>query len=260
MKLKRLFLTVAAAVALSVGAVSPAFAEHVPPTPSRMFEFSNHARVFLRADDWNPMLSLEWRFEGEEFAFGARSLTLGTYHRVHTNVKVGAFYRLQAGARHDDDWVKDDAMMWEWLDTTDRYENLLILDATPRFLLEFLPGENWILYLKNRYIYNTFNNHHVVQTRPSLTYFHLVDREPLVNVTAAFDAYFSLNFGDTAVYRFYPYLNVLYHVSPLLKIDASFAPETVVWSTSNDALDDGPYTVYHRPYVLGLGVIFYVDM
>lgn len=260
MKRKKVLVMVAAGFAFIAGAVTPAFAEHIPATPSGVFELSNHARVFLRADDWNPMVSLEWRFEGEELEIGTRSLTLGTYYRVHRNVKVGAFYRLQAGARHDDDWVKDDAMMWEWQDASDRYEHLLILDVTPRFLLEFLPGENWVLYLKNRYIYNTFNDHHVLQTRPSLTYFHLVDREPLLNVTAAFDTYFSLNFGETAVYRFYPYVNVLYHLSPLIKIDASFAPETVVWSTSQDAIDDGPYTVRYRPYVFGLGVIFYVDL
>ena len=257
---KRSVLLTVAAVAFLAGTISPAYAEHIPPTPTGVVELSNHARVFLRADDWNPMLSLEWRFEGEEFALGARSLTLGTYYRVHRNVKIGGFYRLQAGARHDDDWIEDDMMMWEWQDTSNRYEHQLVFDVTPRFLLEFLPGENWVLYLKTRYIYNTFNTHQVLQTRPSLTYFHLVDREPLVNVSAAFDAYFSLNFGDTALYRFYPYLNVLYHASPLLKIDASFAPETVVWSTSQDAIADGPYTVFYRPYVFGLGVIFYVDM
>jgi hypothetical protein len=175
---------------------------------------------------------------------------------VSKNLKVGAFYRLQKGARHDDDWI-DLNPGWGWRDTEDRTEQVLIADATPRFLLGFLPGENWAFSLKNRYFYNTFNDQHTISVRPGLTYFLIRDRAPLINLTAYYDAYFSLNYGDTLVYAQWPTLDVLLHLSSTVKADFSASYKTVTWSTSDDVKQSGEpgYEVRARALVFGVGVV-----
>lgn len=234
----------------------PVVAEHLPEAPGGVVELENHARVFFDLGDFDPMLELSWRFEDEDFEFRRRALMVGSYYRLIDNLKVGAFYKLQAGARHDDDWI-DLNPGWEWRDTTDRYESLLVADISPRFLLEFIPGEDWVLMVKNRYLYNTYNGEQTALVRPSLTYFHLVDREPRFNVSAAYGAYFSLNFGDTLLYRRGPYLSFLYRLSPGVLLDASVARETTTWSTSDDVQSSGEsgYTVDYSRWVLSAGVI-----
>lgn len=81
------------------------------------------------------------RWEDEPTQFRYRSLTAGSYYRLSKHIKVGAFYRLQMGALHDDDWVFIDPG-WNWDDTRGRFEHLFILDFSPRFQLNFLPGRN----------------------------------------------------------------------------------------------------------------------
>ena len=233
------------------------WAEHVPEAPDGVVELENHLRLFYDLGDFDPMAAVSWRFEDEEFEFRYRSITLGSYYRVLDNLKVGAFYRLQAGARHDDDWVEEPQGEWWWEQSTDRYESLFIGDVSPRFLLEFLPGRDWVFMLKNRYIYNSYNGEQVGLVRPSLTYFHLVDREPRFNVSLAYGAYFSLNFGETLLYKRAPYLNFLYHLSPTLLLDASVARETTTWGTSEDVERSGEsgYTEDYSRWVLSIGAI-----
>lgn len=251
-----LLATILLAPTLSAG-------EHRPPTPSGVTEIGGHARLFLRDPRFDPMLSLDWRFEDEAFEFRRRSLTAGTYYRIHDNVKIGGFYRLQAGMRHDDDWVSTDGGGFEWEDTRERWEHLLIADISPRFLFDFLPGEDWVFQWKNRYHYNFFNGHQTLQTRPTLTYFLIRDREPLWNFGAGWDLSIPLNFGDSFIYRSYPYLHALYHASRSVKLDAALALESVTWSTSRDVADapsHDDYTTTYRPVVFTLGGIFSVDL
>jgi len=252
---KRILLPALFVVVLGVAAVS---ADHFPSIPADGFEIQGHSRFFYYRDEISTMVEYIGRFEEPDLDFGYQSLTLGGYYRLHENVKAGAFYRVQAGARHDDDWV-DTSPGWEWTDTSDRFEHLAILDLTPRFLVEFLPGANWVAAVKNRYAYNFFNGQQTLLVRPGLTWFWVVDREPVLNVSAQYATYFSLNFGDRAWYQHGPYLNVLYHVLPWLQIDASVAYQAVYWSESADFRASHPNESYpsnvYRPWTLDLGAI-----
>ncbi len=242
-------------------AVAPAASEHVPPTPDGFTELETSARLFLRHEAWEPMVEATGRFEGEDFEFRYRSLTLGSYYRLHRNVKAGAFYRLQWGARHDDDWILLDDGGWEWEDSTDRAEQVLIGDVTPRFLLEFMPGENWVLALKNRYFFNTFNEQQSYLIRPQLTYFWVRDRRPVLNVSAAYGLYAALNFSDQPVYERAPYIDVLYHLTDAVKVNAGLARRTVHWSTSEDLekAGDETYSVDQTSWLVRAGVIIRLD-
>jgi hypothetical protein len=246
-------------VALVMMAVAtPAAAEHVPPTPDGIAEFEAVSRLFLRAEEWNPMIEVAGRFEDEDTEFRYRSLTAGTYYRIHRNVKVGAFYRLQFGARHDDDWVLLDEGVWEWRDTTGRAEHVLLADVTPRFLLEFLPGENWVFGMKNRYAFNTFNSQQTLLARPQLTYFWLRNRRPVLNVTAAYGLYGALNFSDQLLYKQTPYLDAIIHLGDLTKLNVGIARKTVHWASSEDIgkVPVGDYSVDQTSWLFTAGVIF----
>src|SRR4030067_2621553 len=117
----------------------PAHAEHEPVPPDGAVEMENSVSALFKFGKFTPMIGLERRFVDEGFESPYRALTLGSYYRVLKNLKVGAFYRLQQGARHDDDWI-DLNPGWGWRNTKDRTEQILIADVTPRFLLGFLPG------------------------------------------------------------------------------------------------------------------------
>lgn len=252
---------VAVTAVMLLAAAAPLRADrHVPPYPDQPFELETHLRAFWRLGSWEPMVSLDARAE-DDFDLFFRSLTLGSYYRAHRNVKVGAFYRVQQGARHDDDWVASDDHPgeFEWKDTGSRTEHLFFADISPRFLIPQLPGGNWVFMLKNRYFYNTFNQQQWFTVRPGVTWFHIVDREPVVNVALNYEFYVPLNFGETVLYGHAPYLNVLYHLSPTVKVDATLARRTRTWSTSEDVQNDpthGDYRKRVRSWMVGLGTIF----
>jgi hypothetical protein len=230
------------------------YADHIPQPPEGGADVENHVRIFLTDGRLTPAAELLGRWDDR--GLGYRSLTLGGYYRASRNVKIGAFYRVQQGVLHDDDWI-DLNPGWGWRDTRDRTEHLFLLDFSPRFLLDFLPGRSWVLMLKNRYLYNTFNAQQTLEIRPGITYFLLRGREPFFNFSAQYALYVPLNFGSSFTYERYPYVNVLYHASPIVKADFSAAYRTVTWSTSEDAAESGGagYSVDSHALVLGLGVI-----
>ena len=215
----------------------------------------------LNIGSFNPFLEILARLEDTNLEFRYRSLTLGSYYRIHRNIKLGLFYRLQQGARHDDDWI-DLNPGWEWADTRERFENVLIFDISPRFLLDFLPGKSWVLMLKGRYLFNTFNLHHSIMLRPGLTFFLMHDREPLFNFSFNYSLYFALNFGSVAVYEQWPYLTVLFHLSPNIKLELSGSYRSVTWSTSQDFKKTGAagYRFNYSAFSIGLGVLFAFDL
>lgn len=248
--------TVLLMVVAGVGATS----EHVPSAPNSAVDVATHLRAFWRVDRWNPMVGLEVRSE-DGFTDLYRSFTAGSYYRIHRNLKVGAFYRLQQATRHDDDWIARDGS-FEWNDTNDRMEHVFIADASPRFLFPWLPGENWVFMLKSRYAYNIYNTHQWVQLRPGLTYFHIVDRQPRLNASVQWEFYLPVNFGEALLYAHWPYLNLLYHLTPTVKLDASVARRTQTWSTSQDVADDPAHSDYTKTvqnWVVGLGVILQLE-
>ena len=243
-----------AAAVLATTAVR-GFAAHVPPAPDGVFELGFRGAVQLDLGRIDPLIEVQGRFEDTDLEFRYHALTAGAYLRVHDNLKVGAFYRVQRGARHDDDWIAIGGGGWEWIDSRQRLEHLALVDVTPRLLLDFIPGRNWVGALKAHYHYNTFNNHHTLLVRPCLTYFWLRNREPVLNVSANYGLYLPLNFGETPLYEHTPYLTLLYHLHRQAKLELTAAYKAVTWSSSADALANGDtYQIPFRAWVFGAGI------
>jgi hypothetical protein len=254
---------VAALAAFAAVAPSPVQADHIPEPPDGVVEYEGRVAALLSVGDFDPVVELRARIEDDPSELRYRALTLGSYYRAHANVKVGAFVRVQQGARHDDDWIEPSAGVWKWKDTTDRTEVVAIADITPRFKLGFLPGENWVLAIKGRYELNTFDMEQSIKARPGLTYFWIVDRNPLLNASLAYEVDFPLNFGSTLVNDQWLYLDVLYHLTPTVKLEASLARRTWTWTDSADFKEAHPtesYEVDYQPWVIGIGVLYLLPL
>ena len=255
--MKTRFLLVTAILLSVSAAMAPA--EHTPSS-SGLVELRSRTALLMDLGRFDPLIEVEGRFEDADLEFRYRSLTAGTYFRVLKNLKAGAFYRIQQGARHDDDWIEPSVGVWEWVDSRARTEQVLILDLSPRFLFDFLPGRNWVFAVKNRYLYNTYNGQQSVLVRPGLTYFLMRSREPVLNLSFNYGFYIPVNFGDTFLYEHVPYLSALYHLNRNVKLELTAAYTTVIWSSSEDSLANGDtYTVPDRSLVVGLGVLFPVS-
>jgi len=234
-----------------------AAANHIPTAPAVVAEFAGRSTLLIDLGRFDPLVEVEGRLEDTNHEFRYRGLTAGAYLRLHKNFKAGAFYRIQQGARHDDDWIEPTAGVWKWVDSRDRAEQVLILDVSPRFLFDFLPGQNWVFTVKNRYLYNIYNSQHTLMVRPGLSYFLIRNREPLFTFSLNYGFYIPLNFGETFFYEHEPYLSVLYHLNRNVKLELTGAYKTVTWSTSEDSWANwDTYTVNYRAFVVGFGVLF----
>lgn len=218
------------------------------------FEFPVRIALMGKIKSFNPYLELQGMFHLPEEEFRYASITTGTYYKAAPWLKVGAFYRFQSGARHLDDWqftAGPPDRHW-WSDTKGRTEHLIAFDATPRFLLDFLPGRNWVAPVKVRYIYNVSENLHNLILRPGLTFVLMPDREPLVNISLNYPLYFALNWGEVPLYSHGPYLSLIGHINQWLKVEGRFS-----YRFSKYFVDDGePWTLNSSILSVGLGVIF----
>ena len=252
--------TVALMIALAASTAAGAYAQHIPQFPQGQLEMQSRAQVVANAGSWDILAELYGKLYSPAAPLSSfESVTVGTYYRVIPNLKVGALARLQAGARHDDDVLADiPSNDFVWADTSGRLEGVLMLDASPRFQLKFLPTGNWVFMLKNRLEYNTFNSQVSFMTRPELTWFWLRDRDPFLNLSFSWEVYFPLNFGSSIVYENYPYLTALWHATAQLGIELSAAYKTTVWSTSDSWVTAlwGSYTTEQRSWVVSLGVVY----
>lgn len=243
---------------LLVVAAAAAFADHHTPEesgiPANTVNFSLTARsaLLINAGLFDPLVEIRGSFDGPDFSSPSAALTLGSYLRPHKNLKIGLFYRLQQGVRHDDDWVWEDGM-WTWAENLGRFEHLLIADVSPRFQLSFLPGENWVFMLKARYLFNTFNLHHSLYFRPGLSYFVLRERQPLVNLSLNYGFYIPLNFSDVVIYEHEPYFTALFHLGDVFKLEGRVSFRTVRWTTSADSRERGEedYILTDRIFSIG---------
>ena len=229
-----------------------------PVISASAFEIHTHGRFFYAMDDFSGLVEYVGRFEDEKLEFRYQSLTLGGYFRPHPNLKIGAFYRLKLDVRHDNDWIED-GPDWLWAETSGREEHAALIDVTPRFLLPFLPGGNWVGSIKSRYEYNFTSSQQTLLIRPGITYFWIRDREPVLNITAQYATYLSLNFGAVPWYRHGPYLSVLYHLSPNILFDVGISRLWIYWSESEQFLRDFPDQNYreniYSPWIVDAGFI-----
>ncbi|MFW5850207.1 MAG: hypothetical protein ACOC3H_01855 [bacterium] len=262
----RRFLAIAA---LTIAAPFVALAQHVPgdgapELPDPGFELSGHTRLFYDLGDTDAMFEYAARYDTDRSAL-AHGLTAGAYHRIHRNVKIGGFYRLRIGERHDEDWVLADGE-WIWRDTSGRPEHTFLADVTPRFLAEFLPGEDWVGAVKARYGLTLFREDDelvamsTLLVRPGLTWFWMRDREPVMNASIQYGLYLPLGFGDTWWYRHGPYANLVYHLTPDLMLNASAGIAWIHWTESADFDEEWPNNRYaepvYRPWTIDVGVIY----
>ncbi len=234
------------------------FAHHIPVLPHGVIELEDFGRLFVQTGNFEPYVELLGRFEDTSFQFRYRSLTLGSYYRPLRNLKVGLFYRLQAGARHNDDWISVPTPFgWEWKDTRGRYENVLIADVSPRFVLDFVD-RNLVFMLKNRIEYNFFNENVSTLVRPGLTYFLMDGREPRAEISLQYAIYLALNFGEATIYSHAPYLEVLYHLSPDFQLVGGLSYQTQTWTTSTDVMAQSPdhYAVNYTAFRFQAGFIY----
>ncbi len=253
-------LASAALLGLSAAA---AWANHIPVPPDGVVEYEGRVAALLSYGKLDPMIDLRARIEDEDHELRYRALTLGSYYRLHPNVKAGAFVRVQQGARHDDDWIEPSPGVWQWDDTRDRTEVVAIADVTPRVQLAFLPGESWVLALKGRYELNIWNSQQTIIARPQLTYFWIVDRNPVLNASLAWEAWFPLNFSTVSIYEQWLYLDLLYHLTPTIKLEGSLARRTVTWTDSEDFKAFAPSESYEKDYrawVIGVGVLYMLPL
>lgn len=231
-----------------------ALAAPAPTAPrGRIPEYEASARLIARAGRLEPLADLtqRWQFEGQR---PQRSLTLGSYGRAHRNLKLGAFYRVQTGARHDDDWTKDGAGNWFWRGTTNRPESVLVLDATPRASL----GGSVVGSLKVRYEHNFYNGQRALKLEPEVAWFWLDGLTPKATVFLRHGTYVPLNFGDRSVYERWWYLAGLWHPSASVSAGPSLALRDTFWTESSsyrDASGGGSYRVLYRSFVWGFTVL-----
>lgn len=238
---------------VALGAAA-ALAAPVPAVPrGRLPEYEASVRVVGRAGALEPLVDLteRWQFERQG---PARSLTLGSYGRAHRNLKLGVFYQVQSGARHDDDWIKDGAGTWLWRPTTNRPESIVILDATPRTSL----GGRFVGALKVRYEHNFFNGQRSLKLEPEISWFWLDGLTPKATVFLRHGTYIPLNFGTRSYYERWWYLAGLWHPSPAVSAGPSVALRDTVWTESSAyraASGGGGYRVLYRALVWGFAAV-----
>ncbi len=209
-------------VILVACSVMPLFASEggTGESPADGIEFRFGVRTLLLADggQLDPYLELRGEFPGNSAFLGYGALTAGAYYRLHPNLKIGGFYRLQIGGRHDEDWILNADDHWVWADSSARAEHLLIADLSPRFLLDFLPGRDWVAMFKSRLVFNTYNGHLSLYTRPGLSYSHFRDRTVLFGFGIHYATGWSLNFGQSAQYSQQAYADGILHLSDVYKL------------------------------------------
>jgi hypothetical protein len=233
---------------------------HDPKFPDGQVELQSRAQLVANTGPWDILAELLGRLHDTDTPLSSfESVTVGAYYRVIPNLKVGALARVQAGARHDNDVLANAPTNdFVWNDSSRRLEGVLMLDVTPRFQLDFFPGSNWVLMLKSRYLYNTWNGDMSILARPELTWFWIVDRDPFLNISLSYEMYFPLNFGSTLIYQSYPWLSVLYHATPELGIEIAGAYKTTTWSTSDSWLAEGwgTYSTQQSTWAFSVGVVY----
>lgn len=225
-------------------------------TPSNDDSFNQmySIRSFYRSYGFNTMA--EYRYLNNEVRENERTLTLGSRYRIHPNLKLGAFYQLAYGLRHDEDWVKINDR-WQWRDTSDRNEDILMVELSPRTLLEFLPGETWSGELRIRFRHNLFNDNNTILLRPGLSYYWFRKGEIFMNFYLQHELYLPLNYGQSTLYQQWTYLGMIYHLAKNIKISPSLSIGKITWEHTDSfkTATGNTYSVKESFSNLGLTLI-----
>lgn len=229
---------------------------NVPQVPKGMMtEHEADFRLFKKLGVWEPMAEAAIRWQGEQRQ-SYKSLSLGGYNRVHRNLKVGAFYKLQFGARYDFDWVETaDRREWIWKDTQSRDEHVFILDASPRVQVPWV--DDVVASVKTQFHANATNGTKWFRLAPDLTYHHVRGLKPVASLTLQWDAMMALTTGEI-LYDQWVYLGALYHATPKVSVGPRLGYRRWVWNETEhfarESQGRGYRTVY-KALVFGLDVV-----
>lgn len=250
--------TASAAALLLSFAAAAASAAPAPASGRAGAEYEAAERLFLRAGPAQPLLELSQRWQYEQRR-PYSALMAGGYARAARWLKVGAFYKLQHGARHDDDWTRDALGQWAWRDTARRPEHLWILDVSPRAALPWLPGRTWTGLLKLRYERNTTFHESVLRVEPELDWFWLDGLTPRATLSLRHETAFALDFGERRVWQRWTYAAALWHARPWLSLGPNVGYREEVWSTSADfrarSAGGASYRTLFRAWIAGLNAV-----
>ncbi len=245
-RLAALFLIVAAQAAARAAPQAPTADDHRIPEYEASSVFTSKIGPFDRMADFTE----RWQY-GK--LLDSRTLLAGAYWRAERHLKLGAFYELGYGERHDDDWVRDPSGLWAWRDTNRRPEHSLVLDATPRAELSFLPG-HWVGSLKLRFKRNATADKDVAQIGPELAWFWMNGLTPRATIFLRAEGDLALNFGGKTLWQKWYYLAGLWHATPDISLGPSIALRDETWSTSSSFQSftgNKSYSVLYRAWVAG---------
>lgn len=216
-------------------------------------------RLFYAQKNWTVLTEIQGTNQNESRQF--RSILLGGYSHLNSNLRTGFFYQRQYGVRHDEDWFKDPVTSWQWKNVNQRGEDLVLLDISPKTLLPFLPGESWTLEFKTRYEYNFFDQNQTLRVRPNLSYFWIREGRPFLNFFLQEELALALNYGSKSINERWTYIGALYHYSPSWQFGVSAAQKWQSWASTPQytALTDRSYDVSANSTLIGLIIIFKFD-
>ena len=227
---------------------------HVPLKQKEEFVGSFHLRYFHKKEDISIFSEINTLTERDSRSF--KSFTLGLKHRPFSNLKTGFYYSRRYGLRHDEDWIKENNE-WVWRKTDSRGEDFILIDIAPRFVIDILPGENWVAELRLRTLYNFFNSDITEKIRPGLTYHWFRKGAPFMSFYTHYEWYLPLNYGKENIYERWAYLGFMYYINTNFQIGSYFAHRKVTWRESNAAKNSPNNTFYkfnERSKIIGLNL------
>ena len=225
------------------------------PSPTNTSNQEFNLRGFYKLSGLNNMA--EYKFRANEKRSNQTLFTLGSRYRLLNNLNIGLFYQLEKGARHVDDWILQEGR-WQWRETEDRAEDNIIIELSPKFLFEFLPGERWVFELRTRGKLNLFNDQETIKVRPGLTFYWFKDSSPFMNFYLQHEVYFAMNYGQDTIYQRWTYLGMLYHYSKKLKISPFINFGFERWSNTDSFFRQtgNTYSVKENFNNIGLNLVF----
>jgi hypothetical protein len=247
-------LRAAAAVAALSACAARAGADPIPSAPrGRLLEYETDEALSTKAGLFEPIVegAERWQYSDQ---LSYKDVAAGSYVRVEKHLKLGAFYRLQYGARHNDDWNQTPSGGWDWQVNNNRPESVLVLDATPRAQLDFLPGGNWVGSLKTRYEYDLYDREETLKLEPELDWFWMDGLAAIATVALRYECDAPLNYGSTAFNGHWWYLAYLWHARPWLTLGPQVSLRDEIWTTSSQFRSANPgasYSVYYRGWAPG---------
>ncbi len=233
-----------------------AWADQVPVMSQRNIEPATELRVFAKRGDTTYVAELKVQQESELIS---KSFRLGGSRRIFSHLKIGAYYLLQNGVLHNEDWVQNPDQNWGWRDTSSRVEHALMVEVTPQTVLP--SDENWIAECKTRIVFNAFNQQWTLKVRPGVSYLWTKQDRPFLSFFSQLEFYLPLNYGKSIIYETWLYFGALYYYSTTFQLGGYGAWKTVKWESPKifDVITSQSFEVHDNSPVLGFVAIWNFD-